>query len=268
MNDQKAPTNPLLMDWRWFVAMCALAFLWQGVLALRLGALTPGAVALSAWLPLALTPVWAVFSSIRLMRFSLGEEGQLDRGARAWRIVLSSLGITLLQVLAYSLLVGLGALLLFRRSLGIPGLLDLLPIPSPMWFGGLLLRGYGIILLFVLVLAALSQFAYVFSRLVESFRGLLGAWVFLLAGWIGMRIVPILADWLAWLPDFSFDEFYAVGDVYEFRTVLIESSPIAALGLFFVALLAASIWLLGRTAADFQGETAPAEPAGVRERGL
>lgn len=268
MNDPKAPATRLLTDWRWFVGMCALSLLWQGALALRLGGLTPGAVALGAWLPLVLAPIWAVFSSIRVMQASLGEEGQLDQGAHAWRVVLSSLGITLLQVLAFSLLVGLGALLLFRISLGVPGLLDLLPIPSPMWFAGLLLRGYGIVLLFVLVLAALSQFAYVFSRLVDSFRGILGAWVFILAAWIGMRAVPLLADWLAWLPDFTFDEFYAVGDVYEFRTVLIESSPVAALALFFVALVGASIWILARTAADFQGQTAPAEPAGARERGL
>ena len=260
MSTRRSPARDLLTDWKVLAGVILLAYVWQALLGLNVWRLTPGGAALSAWLPLFLAPALAVWSSARLMQASYGAEGR-PAGAWAWRLVVGNLAVTLVQLLVFSLLVALGALLVFRGRLGVAGLIELLPIPSPVWFAGLLWRGYLMLLGLALILAALTQLAFIFSRLVDSFRWALAAWVFVLGAWIGLRVVPVVGEWLQFLPDFAIDEFYAIGDVFEFRTVLVGSGSFIASILFLAAVVAASAYLLGLIASDRRGQ-------GAAERGV
>ena len=76
--------------------------------------------------------------------------------------------------------------------------------------------------------------------------------------WGSLRALPGLAEWLAWLPKLSFQEFVSVGDGFELRTSYYESGPYAAAFILVALLLFAVPWLLDVI-------TAPALPAGSRE---
>lgn len=267
MSGRLALRNGLLGKGRHFILLTILAYVWHLVLLALGSRLAPGGMVFLALLPLLLAPLWAMWASVGLVRRTSKRHSSFRGGAfSAWRLLVGNLGAVLVQVLVYSVLVTVGALLLFRSALGVAGLVDLLPIPSVDWILGFLVRAYAAGLLFTLVAAAISQFAYLFSRLGERYRWLMGIWVSILATWIGMRLVPLFAQWFRGLPDFVFDEIYAVGDVFEFRTVLVDSGPFAGVVLFLVAVTVASAYMLA--SAPVQGDSPLAtSPGGASSQG-
>src|SRR5690606_5183597 len=117
----------MFVGWRLFLGMVLCSYLWQLALAARGGALAPQGAVLLAWAPLALAPLWAVWSSVRLTQEAVNR-GQARRqsGVTAWVHVLGRLLLTTAQILLFTLLVGLGALWLFHARVGVAGLVDIL----------------------------------------------------------------------------------------------------------------------------------------------
>ncbi len=229
---------------RLIVVLTLLAYVWHALLFVLGGRIAPGGLVILALAPLLIAPLDAMWTSVRLMRRTRERHVSLQGGAfAAWRLVIRDLVGVVVRVLVFSALVLVGVVLLFRASLGPAGLVDLLPIPALDWIFGFVARVYAVGLLFTLLAAANSQFSYLFSRLGEQYRWLMGAWVFVIVTWIGLRVIPIFADILGGLPDFVFDEVYAVGDVYEFRTIMVDSGPFWAVLLFTIALTVASAYM-------------------------
>src|SRR5690606_31761250 len=124
--------------------------------------------------------------------------------------------------------------------LGVPDLLDMLPIPDVGWMVDFLGKGLAMSLVLIPALAAATQVAYLFARMVEGYRAAMGAWIFVMLSWAALRIVPPLTGLFRWLPDIAFRELYSVAPAWEFRSVLVDPGPIAAFLVFTLGLAAAA----------------------------
>lgn len=232
-------------EWRSVALITAVAYLWHILLFAFGGRFAPGFIAYAAWLPLVFAPIWALGAAVRLLQPTLQQGGKaMERPRAALRVIGVDLGMILVHVVVFSALVFVGALILFSSTLGVAGLIDVLPIPSLGWVVGLLVRVWLVGLLVTLVLAAMAQFAFLFSRMGDRFAWLMGTWVFVIVSWIAIRVVPVLGQWLQWLPDFRFHDVYLIGEVFEFHPVLVESGPWGALLLFLLAVIVASAYLM------------------------
>lgn len=206
---------------------------------------SPGAIVLLALLPALFLVVWAAASPVAYFRRAgVGElEEALERDAAKGNPVLLHFGSTVVQLVIFTAVWLAGALWVFGRGVGVPNLLDLLPIPVLDWFVWMIVRVVLNALVALALLAAVIQCAYLTSRLSDGGRPFLLVWSGLMLAWGAIRALPHLTDWLAWLPELSFQEFVTVGDGFELRTVYYESSPYAAALVVLVVLLVASSWL-------------------------
>lgn len=230
----------LLAGKKGWLLLVGVTLLWQAALWIFSSESNAGMMTLLAWAPLALAPIWAVVSAgTMLHRRVLAQESALQPSG-AWKVLFMQLVAVCVQTVAFAGLVALGALLVFRLTLGVPNLLDILPIPDVSWVTDLLIKGSVLGFLFIPALAAATQTAYLFSRLVEGYRTALGVWVFVVLVWGGFRLLPLLTTALGWLPDIPFQELFAVGPAYEFRTVYLDTAPFGALLLIAIGLIAAS----------------------------
>lgn len=223
-------------------------------LALLVGASrwNPGAIVVLSLIPAAFLVIWAVLSPIGLwLRTGLGDPETVPLRKS---LVLSHLGATVVQLILFAAVWLLGGLWVFRAGVGVPNLLDYLPIPVIDWFAWIVVRAVLISLVALTLLAAVTQCAFLISRLSEGWRTFLFIWGGLMLTWGSLRALPGLAEWLAWLPKLSIQEFVSVGDGFELRTSYYESGPYAAAFILVALLLFASRWLLGVI-------TAPALPA-------
>src|SRR5690606_28449505 len=82
----------------------------------------------------------------------------------------------------------------------------------------------------------------------------------LMLAWATIRFLPQLADWLAWLPYFRFQEFVAVGDGFEIQTIYYGSGPYAAALLLVGIIVFASVY-------RYQVVTSPVPQAGPEAAG-
>lgn len=201
-----------------------------------------GRIAVLAAAPAAFLAVWAVAAPIGLLRKALQDDAQAGSG---WRILLAHLGSVTLQLVGFSAVLVLSGLWVVLHGIGVPKLLDLLPIPVIDWFVWMVLRGLGVGLVVMALVAAVAQCAYAVSRLTERFHRFLLLWSGLMLAWAVLRALPRLSEWLGWLPHISFEEFVLVGDGFELQRAYYESAPFAA-ALILAALLAVLAgWIYG-----------------------
>lgn len=175
--------------------------------------------------------------------------------ARHASVVFVHLGTTAAQLAVFAAVWFIGARWVFLYGVGVPNLLDLLPIPVIDWFIWIVVRVVFIAWIVLILLAAIAQCSYVVSLLSKGRRSFLWLWSGLMLAWGAIRILPPLADGLAWLPPFRFQEFVAVGDGFELQTTYYESGPYAA------ALLLTGLFALA-TARVYRVVTSPSLPPG------
>lgn len=223
----------------WLI-LVGVSLLWQAALWLFASESNAGMMTILAWAPLALAPPWSVASACMMLHRRVLSEERTPKPSVAWKVLFRQVVAVVLQTLAFAGIVALGAFLVFRLTLGVPNLLDILPIPDVGWVVDLLAKGAALGFAFIPALVAATQTAYLFSRLVDGYRTALGVWVFVILAWGAFRLLPPLATALAWLPDIPFQELFAVGPAYEFRTVYLESAPFGALLVIACALIAAA----------------------------
>jgi len=215
---------------------------WHLVLYFGASGWGAGRITVLAALPAAFMLLWAVLAPIGLLKTAL--EGD-DAASGSYRVLLVHFGSTALQIVAFAAVLLLGGLWVVLRGVGVPTLLDLLPIPVIDWFVWLVVRGLGISLVAVVLLAAVAQCAYTVSKLAERFRGFLFLWSGAMLSWAVLRALPRLSDWLSWLPRISFEEFVAVGDGFELQRSYYESGPYAAALILALLLVALAGWVYG-----------------------
>jgi len=230
----------LVLGRKGWLILVGVSLMWQAVLWVLASENNAGMMTLLAWVPVALAPLWAMASAGMMLHRRVQSEERAPKTTAAWNVLVMQVVAVCLQTVAFGAVVALGAWLVFRLTLGVPNLLDILPIPDVGWVTGMLVKGALLGFTFVPALVAATQTAYLFSRMVDGYRAALGVWVFVILVWGTFRILPALATALFWLPDIPFDELFAVGPAYEFRTVYLDSAPFAALLLIAVALIAAA----------------------------
>ena len=246
----KAYFGALAATIAWHLALLAASSWWS-----------PGTIVVLALVPAAFLVVWAAISPVASLRRSgLDDAGGIPAQDNP---VLRHMGTTVLQLVVFAAVWLLGGLWVFRTGVGVPDLLDLLPIPVLDWFIWVIVRGVLIALVALTLLAAIIQCAYLISRLSEGARSFLLGWSGLMLAWGILRALPLLSDWLSWLPELSFREFVSVGDGFELRTVYYESGPYAAAFVLVILLVVASRWLyqVVTTTAQTPGQPATSAPS-------
>src|SRR5690606_25591852 len=176
------------------------------------------------------------------------------------KLVLAHLGATALQLALFAAVWLLGARWVFLQGVGVPTLLDLLPIPIIDWLVWTVVRACIVACIGLTLLAAIAQCSYLVGLLTDGRRLFLWLWSGLMLAWATIRFLPQLADWLAWLPYFRFQEFVAVGDGFEIQTIYYESGPYAAALLLVGIIVFASVYL-------YQVVTSPVPQAGPEAAG-
>lgn len=230
----------LVFNRKGWLILVGVSLLWQAALWLFATDANAGMMTLLAWIPLVLAPVWSVLSAGMILHRRVLSDETTPKPSVGWKVLLLQVAAVSLQTLAFAGVAALGALLVFRLTLGVPNLLDILPIPDVGWVTDLLVKGAVLGFLFIPALAAATQTAYLFSRLVDGYRTALGVWVFVIVVWGSFRLLPLLTTALAWLPDIPFEELFAVGPAFEFRTVYLDSAPFGAVVLIALGLIAAT----------------------------
>jgi len=231
--------DDLLSNRKGWLILAGVSLLWQAVLCVVASDATGGMMTLLAWAPLALVPLWAMWTTGAMIHRRVSS----DRAASSpsgWPVLLLQLAAAAIQSIALALVVIGGAWFVFLMTLGVPDLLDILPIPDVGWLTGFVFKGIFLAFLVVPLLCALTQTAYLIGRLVDGYRAALGVWAFVVVAWGSMRILPLLGDALAWLPDIPFQEVFEVGPVFEFRTVYVDTGPFGALVALAIVLAAAT----------------------------
>ena len=219
----------------------AATIVWHFILLIAASRWNAGMTVALALVPALFLVVWAVVSPIGLLRRR--RPGDPEPSAPSGRVILVQFGSTTVQLAVFAGIWLLGGLWVFLQGVGVPNLLDLLPIPIIDWFVWVVVRGVLIAMVALTLLSAIVQCAYLISRLSEGWRPFLLVWSGLMLTWSALRALPILSGWLSWLPELAFQEFVAVGDGFELRTVYYESGPYAAAFLLVGLLLFASAWL-------------------------
>lgn len=217
-----------------------------------------GIVLVLAAAPSLFLVVWAVLSPTGLLRRDLGGHSAARFGGV--KLVLAHLGATALQLALFAAVWLLGARWVFLQGVGVPTLLDLLPIPIIDWFVWIVVRVVIVAWVGLTLLAAIAQCSYLVGLLTDGRRLFLWLWSGLMLAWATIRFLPQLADWLAWLPYFRFQEFVAVGDGFEIQTIYYESGPYAAALLLVGIIVFASVYL-------YQVVTSPVPQAGPEAAG-
>lgn len=226
-----------------FMVVAAI-LLWQTLLAVGIFNLSPGMVAALSWAPIAALPIWAVGSTIYLIKRENLKASSDEKPLPGWQLALAKISATMVQLLALSCIVALGAVILFYLFLGIPSLLDSLPVPATDWLFGFGLMGYAAIFLVSAVAAAVTQCAYLSSRMADFFRRLLFAWLSIMLLWGVVRMTSIGATWLSWLPGFTYLELNSIGSGFQFRPNSIESGPYIFLSILAIGFVVASGYLI------------------------
>lgn len=225
-----------------YLGALALMLVWHLFLLFSASGANAGRIAVLAALPGLFLIAWAVVSPIGLLRRALHDDSPASGG---FRLLLAHFGSTALQLLVFAAVLLFGGLLVVLRGVGVPNLLDLLPIPVIDWFVWLVVRGIAVSLVATALLAAIAQCAYAVSRLTERYGRFLLLWSGLMLTWGVLRALPLLGGWFSWLPHLSFEEFVSVGDGFELQRSYYESGPFAAALILAVALVAAAAWVYG-----------------------
>src|SRR5690606_4012475 len=125
-----------------------------------------GIVLVLAAAPSLFLVVWAVLSPIGLLRRDYEEFSATRSGGV--KLVLAHLGATALQLIVFSAVWLLGARWVFLQGVGVPTLLDLLPIPIIDWFVWIVVRVVIVAWIALTLVAAIAQCSYLVGLLTDG----------------------------------------------------------------------------------------------------
>ena len=118
----------------------AATIVWHFALLVGASRWNPGAIVVLALVPAAFLVVWAVVIPDRLLlRTGLGDP---ERCSARKKPRPSQFGSTIVQLVLFAAVWLLGGLWVFLAGVGVPNLLDLLPIPVIDWFVWIVVRAY------------------------------------------------------------------------------------------------------------------------------
>lgn len=211
---------------------------WTVFLHTRIADWDPLVVLLLGWLPAVFFPLWIVLASVQLYRQEWSANTHylmLSLPTRAWRISLAKLTAILIAALAYLAVVTLSGLTLFGRIGEVLPELHLMLRALPAgWLATTVAQVVVGAFFWSLLLAVVTQFSYLFSRLFERFQWLLMAWTWILSFWVMDKFVHIAAPLFGWLPDLRVGIPRIIDQEFIVTTAVIDGGPLWATLLFGV----------------------------------
>lgn len=215
--------------------------IWTVFLHTRMTVWEPWLPAGLAWLPMLFIPIWIVWNGIQLYHAEWGANTHylmLSLPVRAWRIWLPKLTALIAGALLLAAAVSVLALTLAPRALALSDDLRVIVRALPTgWLLSTSLKIGAAMLGVGLLLAIITQFAYLFSRMFERFQWLLMAWTWILSSWLMERFVELVEPLFRWLPDAQFHVLEMGDHGFVLRAVTLDSAPIVATAVFAALLL-------------------------------
>ncbi len=216
----------------WHVFLTSRPGLWQGM--------PPAAIPL-AFLPLILLPFWALLVGFNSWRQEWREKTIFLLGT----LPVSGIKLVTAKLLALLALVII-ILVVFIISLIV--FIDMTIIQESIGLNMFFIEGAKILLLFlffITIIAVLTQWTYITSRLVERFSGLAAFLIFFISAWGIVRAGALLQPVFAWVPLITFSDFTITDNGYS-SSVYLDMSNILSLLAVAALLHLASGYLLER----------------------
>ncbi|NLJ48916.1 MAG: ABC transporter permease subunit [Candidatus Atribacteria bacterium] len=223
------------------VLLLSLVILWDLYLYLRRDSWDITLVFILSFLPIIFLPFYSLVSGFYLLR----EEWQKKTIAHLLSLPVKGITLTSMKLLTiwietiiFIVVIFIGVILFSKIAL-------LEPIPNQvLWQLGLILS-----IISVLV-AILSQFAYIVGRVFRHGGWLISIWTFFAFGWVIIRYSGLLVPFLSFVPNFQLNGWFLsgiwqyLGDATALQTIKIHGpATLAFLLCFFIVFLFGS-WIL------------------------
>jgi len=214
---------------------------WIIFLLSRIGIWRPDVITGVYWLPMGFLPLWVLWTSVQLYRQEWRENTSylmLSLPVRARVITSAKLAVLVTGIVGFTLLILAGGWIVAART-GFLGSIvrhpEFAKVPTE-WIIKMSLFGYGGLVVGLVVLGLISQFAYLFSRLFTRFQGLVMVWTWILMIWLLGVAADLGSVIFGWLPDFYLRSLTIFFDTPEFSLVRVESGPIVAVALLLIGI--------------------------------
>lgn len=236
-----------LLSQRWAMGILLVLTLgWHIFLSTKVGVWYREATLMLGLIPFSFIQLWVIWISFQIYRTEWSEDTAyllLSLPVSSWMIT----GVKLLTVVLctlFGVLVMLGSYLIFLKADIKPVWEIVYPYLATGWYKRNLIN-LGVLSLFYFIGSViLMHFAYLCSRMVNRFRGLVVIWVLLVSTWLTTKIAAILKPLLRWLPSIGMDipliENSLIQEIREFK---IPAGPFVGQLLAVIALLVLANWL-------------------------
>lgn len=225
------------------VLLLSLVILWDLFLYFRRDSWDRTLVFILSFLPIIFLPFYALVSGFYLLR----EEWR--KKTITHRLSLPVKGITLtsmklltiwIETVIFITVIFIGAIIFDKIAL-------LEPIPNQvLWHLGIVLSIVSILV------AVLSQFAYVVGRMFRYGGWFISIWTFLVSGWTIIRYSGLLVPYLSFVPDFQLNSWFLsgiwqyFGDTSTPQNIKIHGPTALAILLCFFVIFLLGSWILGK----------------------
>lgn len=211
---------------------------WEIFLHTRMGLWEPWLPLMLSLAPLFFVPFWMAWNGVNLFHQEWSANTHylmLSLPVRAWRIWLAKLFALLVSGMSLTAFVAATAFTLAPRALALsPELQAIAGALPPGWLLKISLQVGAALLGSSLVLAIITQFAYLFSRMFERFQWLVMAWTVFLMFWLMERFVGLVEPVLRWLPGLRIHLLELGERELVERAVMLDSAPVVATAVFGV----------------------------------
>ena len=226
-----------------------LVVLWQLFLLTRVGVWPQDNLPLLAAAPFFLIPVGVIIGMLYMFHMEWSTNTiylLLSLPVRGWKVLMSKLLAALGIFVTLNLVTTISFWLTFGRDFFDDLVRFQEGVPTE-WLAALAIKFICGYLLTMVVTIIMYQFAYLASRLVNRFNGLLLTVTLLVQIWLFVRVGGGLAPLFEWVPDFTLRGWYHMGnDVVRVSNQVINSAPLVVIFLLTCLVFTLSSWIYER----------------------
>ncbi|HAX98930.1 MAG TPA: hypothetical protein DCY12_08620 [Candidatus Atribacteria bacterium] len=223
------------------ILLLALVIVWDLFLYTRRDIWDVTLVFILSFLPIIFLPFYALVSGFYLLR----EEWRKKTIARLLSLPVKGITLTSVKLLIIWIETVIFIVVIFIGVITFSKIALLEPIPNQvLWQLGILLSVISILV------AILSQFAYLVGRVFRHGGWLISIWTFLVFGWVIIRYSGLLVPCLSFIPNLQLNGWFLsgiwqyLGDVTALQTIYIHGPTAAAFFLSFFLLFLFGSWIL------------------------
>ena len=223
------------------ILLLSLVILWDLYLYLRRDSWDINLVFVLSFLPIIFLPFYALVSGFYMLR----EEWRKKTITHLLSLPVKGITLTSIKLLTIWIETVIFVVVIFIGVIMFSKIALLEPIPNQV------LWQLGIILSIISILVAiLSQFAYLVGRVFRYGGWLISIWTFLVTGWAIIRYSGLLVPYLSFVPNFQLNGWFLsgiwqyLGDVTALQAIKIHGPTTLAFFLSFFVIFLLGSWIL------------------------